>query len=259
MIPPDEALDPIIPFPGPDRDNLRRLRAGPLRRPVAGLLLDTGGVLYDETTWRRWVVRVFGQLGICTKYRGFFEQWDREFQGAVHRGERSFCDAFRSFLRAVGFTPAQTDEVEAACRAQRRKLDAGLRLLPHVKTTLARLSQSGFVLATLSNSEHTAGVLRERLANLGLESVFTAVVSSFDLGRAKPDPRCYLTALEAMRLSPLQVAFVGHATAELAGAAAVGMATIAFNFEPDAQADVFIARFEELADVLRRQPYAAAG
>ena len=258
MFPPDEALDAIIPFP--DRaGGLRRLSAAPLRLPVAGLLLDTGGVLYDETTWRRWLMRLFGQLGIHTEYHGFFQQWDREFQGAVHRGECSFCDAFRSVLRSVGFTPAQTDEVEAACRAQRRKLDAEPRPLPGVKSTLARLSQSGYVLATLSNSEHTAGVLRERLANLGLENVFTAVVSSFDLGCTKPDPRSYSAALEGMKLSAPQVAFLGHDTAELAGAAAVGMATIAFNFEPDARADVFIARFEELADVLRRRPYAAAG
>jgi HAD superfamily hydrolase (TIGR01509 family) len=258
MFPPDEALPAIIPFP--DRSTgLRRISAAALRRPVAGLLLDTGGVLYDETTWRRWLMRLFGQLGICVKYQGFFQQWDREFQGAVHRGECSFCDAFRSFLRAVGFTPAQTDEVEAACRAQRRKLDAELRALPGVRSTLARLSQSGYVLATLSNSEHTAGVLRERLANLGLESVFAAVVSSFDLGCAKPDRRSYLAALESMKLPAPQVAFLGHDTAELAGAAAVGMATIAFNFDPDARADVFIARFEELADVLRRRAHAAAG
>jgi hypothetical protein len=53
---------------------------------------------------------------------------------------------------------------------------------------------------------------------------------------------------------------VGHDVEELAGAAAVGMPTIAFNFDADAQANVYLARFEELLDVIRRQPpFAAAG
>ena len=43
---------------------------------------------------------------------------------------------------------------------------------------------------------------------------------------------------------------MGHDRLELAGAAAVGMSTIAFNFDSDAQADVHINRFEELIEVL---------
>jgi FMN phosphatase YigB (HAD superfamily) len=79
-----------------------------------------------------------------------------------------------------------------------------------------------------------------------LGQVFKAVVSSIDLERIKPDPVGYRTALEAMELAADRVAFVGHDAEELAGAAAVGMATIAFNHDPDAKADVFIARFEQL-------------
>jgi hypothetical protein len=38
------------------------------------------------------------------------------------------------------------------------------------------------------------------------------------------------------------------------------MPTIAFNFDADARADVFIARFDELSEVVDQQrPYAAAG
>ena len=53
-----------------------------------------------------------------------------------------------------------------------------------------------------------------------------------------------------MKLPPDKVAFVGHDRLELSGASAVGMPTIAFNFDPDAQADVHISRFEELVEVL---------
>jgi FMN phosphatase YigB (HAD superfamily) len=49
-----------------------------------------------------------------------------------------------------------------------------------------------------------------------------------------------------MELPADRVAFVGHDAEELAGAAALGMPTIAFNYDPDAQADVFIASFQQL-------------
>lgn len=257
MAPSGEAFGNILTFPGTDQ--ARRRRVAPLARPVAGLLFDMGGVLYDETIWRRWLLRLLRHLGVSSDYRGLFLVWDRDFQVAVHRGERSFCEAFRAFLHSVGLTQAQADEVEASCRAQRRILETGLRVLPGVKPTLGRLCQSGFVLAAVTNSEQPAEVLRKRLDQLGLESIFPVVVSSVDLRRTKPDPLCYRAALDAMRLPAAEVAFVGHDAAELAGATRVGMHTVACNFEPEAQADVFIARFEELLEVVQRRAYAAAG
>ncbi len=258
MAPSDEAVESILAFRTPLVGGNPRCVA-PLGRPVSGLRFDLGGVLSDDTTWRRWLLRLLRQLGITGDYRDFFRVWDRDFQGQVHRGECNFCDAFRAFLRSVGLTQAQSDEVEASCRAQRRMFDTGLRLLPGVKSTLIRLSQLGFVLGAVTDSEYPAELLRGRLNQLGLEDVFCAVVSSSDLRRTKPDPACYLAALEIMRLPPAEVAFVGHEAAELAGASLVGMPTIACNFETGAQADMFIARFEDLLKVVQRRTYAAAG
>jgi hypothetical protein len=63
-----------------------------------------------------------------------------------------------------------------------------------------------------------------------------------------------------MKLRPDAVAYVGHDSNELAGATAIGMGTVAFNYDPDARAEAFIARFEELSDVVEPcRPYAAAG
>ncbi|MFH1266784.1 MAG: hypothetical protein ABIK89_13735, partial [Planctomycetota bacterium] len=56
--------------------------------------------------------------------------------------------------------------------------------------------------------------------------------------------------LEAMDLPAERVAFVGHDADELAGATRAGLATIAFNYDPDAKADVFLARFEELLQLV---------
>jgi len=245
--------------PARDPDTLP-IRPARLKRPVEGLVFDMGGVLYDDTVWRRWLLRVLGQLGLHTNYRSFYRLWDRQYLADVHRGRREFTAAFGEFLCAVGLSPAQIDEVQAACQARRRSLEVSIRPLPCVKTTLARLHQSGLALAALTDSEYSAAVLTERLERIGLAGLFDAVVSSIDLGHARPEPECYLTAISALRLSARQTAFVGHDSEELHGAADVGMCTIAFNFDADARADVFIARFEQLSEVVDGpRSYAAAG
>ncbi len=231
-----------------------------LPRPVRGLLLDMCDVLYDNTVWRRWLLQLLSRLGLHTSYRAFFRVWDRDYLDAVYRGQCSFGEAFRAFLRSAGLSRGQIDEVDAAGRARRRHLQANVRTLPGVKKTLGRLHKSGFKLGAIGNCESPADVLQERLERLGLNSIFSTVVSSIDLERTMPDPICYLRALADLDLPPAEVAFVGHDTAQLAGAAEIGMPTIAFNFDPDAQADVTLDRFEELLDVVTRpMSLAAAG
>jgi HAD superfamily hydrolase (TIGR01509 family) len=218
---------------------------------VAGLLFDMGDVLYDATLWRRWLLRVLSQLGVHTNYRSFFHIWDHDFLDDVYRGRREFCEAFQAFLLSVGLSPGQIDEVEAACQARRNEWEQTARPLPGVKSTLAKLHAAGVPKGVLSDSECSGAVLGERLERLGLGGMFTTVVSSIDLERIKPDPACYHAALRAMGLSADQVAFVGHDAEELAGAARVGMPTIAFNHDADAEADVFLTRFCELFALVR--------
>ena len=228
--------------------------------PVRGVLLDMCNVLYDDTVWRRWVLQLLSHLGLQSSYRCLFRIWDRDYLDDVHRGRCGFSQAFEAFLLSLGLSGGQIDEVKAASQARRRDLETSVRPLPGVKTTLEQLHHSGVVLGAIGNSQHPAPALRDRLRRFAVEGLFTAVVSSIDLGRTMPEPLCYRTAIEAMKLPARRVAFVGHDTAELAGAAAVGMPTIAFNYDTDAEADVYLERFEELIEVVGRQrPFAAAG
>ncbi|NLX96501.1 MAG: HAD family hydrolase [Rhodopirellula sp.] len=245
----------------PHRLQFRRCPAGSLSRPIRGLLFDMGDVLHDTTLWRRWLLQLLGRLGLRTNYRSFYHVWDRDFLADVHRGRREFCEAFQAFLLSVGLTPAQIDEVQAACQARRRQWEDTARALPGVKPTLARLQSAGYVLGVLSDSEHPSDALSRQLDRFGIGGFFSTVVSSIDLGETKPHPIGYRTALERMKILPEQAAFVGHDTLELSGATGAGLQTIAFNFDPDAKADVFIARFDELLDVTAaaRAHLAAAG
>ena len=59
-------------------------------------------------------------------------------------------------------------------------------------------------------------------------------------------------------LVPREVVFVGHDAEELAGAAAAGMMTAAFNFDRHAQADVYLDRFDQLNSLLQPSAVRAA-
>ena len=236
------------------------MRVASLPGPVRGVLFDLCNVLYDATVWRRWLLRVLGKLGLHTTYGCFFRVWQRDYLDDVHRGQSGFCEAFAEFLRSVGLSRGQIEEIQVACRSRRIRLEDEARLLPGVNATLAKLHGRGLVLGAIGNSERTADQLRQRLGRFGVETLFATVVSSIDLRQTMPDPFCYRTALEAMGLPAAEVAFVGHDPAELAGAAAAGMSTVAFNQDPDARADAALSRFDDLPELVgSARPAAAAG
>ncbi|NLS92186.1 MAG: HAD family hydrolase [Planctomycetaceae bacterium] len=221
-----------------------------LKQPIEGLLLDTCNVLYDATGWRRWLLQVLRRFGLHSHYRSLFHVWEKDYLRPVFRGQCDFCHALRTFLQALGLSPGQIEEVAAACQTRRIRWEADTRLLPGVKSTLRRLSSAGIPLAIVSNSEYPGHVLRERLERMGLQDMLTAVVSSRDLGRIKPDPICYQTALKALNVPADLAAFVGDDPDELAGARRLGLQTIAFNptYEPDS--DITLTRFADLLELV---------
>ena len=238
---PDVRAGVVGPTAPPAPDALRHLR---------GLMFDFGGVLYDDSVWRRWLLRLLSHLGLHTHYGSFVHVLEHEYMVDVYRGRESFCTAFTRFLRAAGLSSGQIDEVMAACQGQRRALEESTRPLPGVRCTIARLRRMGLTLGLLSDTELPAAELRARLEQFVPGSTFQAVVSSVDLGCTKPDSCCYRQVLDQMELGPDEVAYVGHDPAELAGARRVGMATIAFNAQPETVADVHLDRFEQLVDVV---------
>lgn len=217
---------------------------------VSGLLFDMDDVLYDATMWHRWLLQLLGRLGLHTHYRAFFCVWEREFLSEVYCGRRDYWDALRDFLQSSGLSRGQIDEVLAAGHARRRELQDSIRPLPGVLATIAKLHGMCVPMGILCNASCAAERLQRMLHTLGLGDRFQTVVSSFDLGCAKPAPRAYSEALNSLGLPAEQVAFVGHCAVELSGAKRAGMATIAFNHDADAVADRYVQRFDELLTVL---------
>jgi HAD superfamily hydrolase (TIGR01509 family) len=91
--------------------------------------------------------------------------------------------------------------------------------LPGVPETLARLRAHGLALAVVSNWD--VG-LHEHLETLGLGSAFAAVVTSAELGVAKPDGGPLRHALERLGVEPARALHVGDDADDERAAAAAG-------------------------------------
>jgi HAD superfamily hydrolase (TIGR01509 family) len=225
-------------------------QAGPCRHePPRGLVFESVNVLHDATVWNRWLWQLLCRMGSDWEFHHFCRTWRDRYLIEVYRGNRSFADAFQAFLMDAGFTAGQVHEVEAASAARRRELCETIRPLPGVAKTLNRLAGAGVVMGVLTDTELQAAQLHERFVQMRIATRFRFLLSSVELRSAKPDAKGYEAARAALGLPAQAVAFVGCAAEDLRGAAAIGMQTIAVNYEAGAHADHCLNRFDELVDV----------
>ena len=124
---------------------------------------------------------------------------------------------------------------------------------PDTVSTLQRLSDRGHRMAVISNWDETLEfILRRR----GLLGFFEFVVSSADLGAAKPDRRIFDAALELANVPPTEAVHVGDEyDADVRGARGVGIRPVLLATRgavPSGDAADTIGRLGELLDLLSR-------
>ena len=83
------------------------------------------------------------------------------------------------------------------------------RPLPTVGAALTTLTKRGLPLVPLCDAPQPAAALQRQIERLGLRGVFQQVLSSFDLGAAKPAAECYAAALAVLDLPAGETAFIG--------------------------------------------------
>jgi HAD superfamily hydrolase (TIGR01509 family) len=136
----------------------------------------------------------------------------------------------------------------------RRVLDAAqieVEFFDGVPETLHRLKEAGIRLGVVTNTHDSTQSKRQWFSKVGIDTLWDSFATSCELHLCKPQPGIYLAALSPLDLYPEDVAFVGHAEAELAGAKSLRMTTIAFNGDNETMtADHVISKFEELLDVV---------
>jgi len=148
-----------------------------------------------------------------------------------------------ALLNACGVTtPALVEKgLEALQKDQ-----ANIALFDGVIRTLKTLKTRKIKVGIITDAAVTKLCKLTWLRSCGLTIVWDAYANSMDLGTRKPDPCMYKTAIVQARITCIDSVFVGHAPHELEGARQMGLATVAFNPDPGADADYFIESFSGL-------------
>jgi len=81
------------------------------------------------------------------------------------------------------------------------------------------------ILGLITNFDHPPHI-REIISEYGFDSLFKTIIISGDVGFKKPDPRIFSMALEATRLAPIEVVYVGDTEEDVEGAKAAAIRPI---------------------------------
>ncbi len=184
------------------------------------VLLD----LYDTLVWTEWpsmraaLEERFG-LTEAELLRAFTVTRPARSVGAFGSAEGDLA----AILRAAG-VEAEPDLVrELDAERTQTLLETGVRLWEDSIPTLRELRRRGLRTAVVSNCDHATRPIVDRL---GLGDETDAVILSFEVGVAKPDPGIYLAALEALGgVEPAEAVFVDDQARYCDGARALGIAT----------------------------------
>jgi putative hydrolase of the HAD superfamily len=133
----------------------------------------------------------------------------------------------RRFLQARGL-PDDRETAEIAADAYCRggpELVAPLR--KGAVETLTTLRERGLLLAAVSNTIQPGRYLTANMQRWGLQGVFDARIYSSDVGHAKPHPRIFQAALQALGVAAENAVYVGdRLVPDVGGPHAIGMKAV---------------------------------
>ncbi len=127
--------------------------------------------------------------------------------------------------------------------------DNTVEIFDGVPETINQLKEKGYVLGIITDTALPISKKLNWFDQNGFGGLWDVFISSKEIGVRKPDPAMYEKAIRQVGICPTDAVFVGHKISELDGARAVGMKTIAFNFDEGAIADYYINQFCDLLKV----------
>jgi 2-haloacid dehalogenase len=197
----------------------------PLMKTYRGFLLDADNTLFDydrgeaealEEACRAAIPGVPFARAQAAYRRINAGYWKRLEEGSV--GFEALKVGRFADLLAELHAPGDPRAVSDAYLAS---LSARAYSLPHAEETVRELAR-GARLCLVTNG--LSAVQRGRIAASGLEGCFTALLISEEAGCAKPDPRFFKAAVDALRLAPADVLCVGdNPVADITGAMNAGI------------------------------------
>ena len=178
--------------------------------------------LYDTLAWSGWGKwqRTFAEhLGEdeATIIRAFDDTRAARSVGAYGSAAGDVIAVLDALGR--GHTPALVDEL---LELEDDGILSDIHLYDDSLPVVRELRARGTATALISNCSHNTRPVVDRL---GLEEAFDAVILSFEVGAAKPQPEIYLAALERVGTTADRSIFVDDQPTYCDGAAELGIAT----------------------------------
>jgi HAD superfamily hydrolase (TIGR01509 family) len=244
---------------------------------IRAVLFDAGHTLWDLVPDRAARMAAFAQvqtlLAECTgaaappaevlldAYVTVLAEMNAACRQSGDLREVALRDVIDASLRRAGavLPPGRTALLDALCEQYHVCERTSQRPAPEAAAVLNRLQQAGLQLALVSNTIYPARALEADLVHMGLRDAFTALVFSSEVGRRKPDPRIYRTALQCLGVRAPEAVFVGDRLIEdIGGPQGLGMrAVLTRQFrreEPNGGIvpDAIIDSLGELPEILKR-------
>ena len=184
---------------------------------VRAVLID----LYDTLAWTDWPTmraELEERFGISEVelLRAFTTTREARSIGAYGSAEGDLA----AVLEAAGVQPDADLVHELNAERARALAENGVHLWDDSIPTLRELGRRGIRTAVVSNCDHAT---RPIVDDLGLEREVDAIMLSFEVGAAKPDPGIYRAALDALGARPEEALFVDDQAAYCEGAEALGI------------------------------------
>jgi HAD superfamily hydrolase (TIGR01549 family)/HAD superfamily hydrolase (TIGR01509 family) len=211
------------------------------QKSIRSILFDAGDILYFRPRKNIKFKTFLEGLALDSEDNHTIEKTTLTklaFQGQINQ------DQYReAILRMYGVS--QLAQIELGKRILDED-DQDIQFYEGVPQTLSALKEKGYLLGVITDTANPLHVKLSWFEKGGFGNVWDSLISSKEIGVCKPDPKIYEAALKQLGVQPNQAVFVGHRASELDGAKAMGMQTIAFNYDESASADYYIEKFSDL-------------
>jgi putative hydrolase of the HAD superfamily len=172
-----------------------------------------------------------------------------EYINSMSEDEVDYMDVYRDAWERAGLK-LPDDLLHEILDAEQMCWDRAVELDPDALQVLSWLGARGVKRGICSNAPFPPPMMRRQIETNGIAGLVDAVVFSSEVGRRKPAPELYQTALEAIGVSAERTLFVGDRVREdYEGPRALGMRAVlltAHAEEPPPDGVPTIASLSEL-------------
>jgi HAD superfamily hydrolase (TIGR01509 family) len=213
---------------------------------MKAIFFDANGVIYFRGEHNRYIKDFLQKFNLDMPSKEVLSAQTEELHDAALRGQIPQEDYWNAILKACG---VEDPSLLKKGRLAIEKDHGNILLFPKVKETLAALKDRGFLVGVVTDAGVSKPTKLSWFKEHGLDIEWDAYANSMDLKTRKPDVRMFEAALEEAGVMADETVFVGHDARELYGARRAGLRTIAFNYDPDVEADHFVENFEDLLNL----------